>query len=53
MLYMTENPDGLSDRQKFSSKFKLLAAKHGLVVVNKKKRINGEPTNGYEGIALV
>ena len=53
MLYMTENPDGLADRQKFSSKFKLLAAKHGLVVVNKKKRINGEPTNGYEGIALV
>lgn len=53
LLYMTENPDGLADRQKFSSKFKLLAAKHGLVVVNKKKRINGEPTNGYEGITLV
>ena len=53
MLYMTENPDGLADRQKFSSKFKSLAAKHGLAVVNKKKRINGEPTNGYEGIVLV
>ena len=53
LLYMTENPDGLADCQKFSTKFKLLAAKHGLVVVNKKKRINGEPTNGYEGIALV
>lgn len=53
MVYMTENPDGLADRQKFSSRFKLLAVKHGLAIVNKKKRINGEPTNGYEGIALM
>ena len=53
LLYMTENPDGLADRQKFSSKFKLLAVKHGLAIANKKKRINGEPTNGYEGIVLM
>lgn len=51
--FLSENPNGLSDRQKFSARFKQLAAKKGLVAVNKKKRINGEPTNGYEGIALV
>lgn len=53
MFYLSENPNGLSDRQKFSARFKQLAAKKGLVAVNKKKRVNGEPANGYEGIALV
>lgn len=53
MFYLSENPSGLSDRQKFSARFKQLAAKKGLVAVNKKKRVNGEPANGYEGIALV
>ena len=53
LLYMTENPDGLADCQKFSTKFKLLAVKHGLAITNKKKRVAGESTNGYEGIALV
>ena len=53
MLFLSENPCGLSDRQKFSARFKQLAAKKGLAAVNKKKRINGESTNGYEGIALV
>lgn len=53
LLYMTENPDGLADCQKFSTKFKLLAVKHGLAIVNKKKRVSGESINGYEGIALI
>lgn len=53
MLYLSENPNGLSDRQKFSTRFKQLTAKKGVLVLNKKKRINGEPTNGYEGIMLV
>lgn len=53
MLYLSENPNGLSDRQKFSARFKQLTAKKGVLVLNKKKRINGEPTNGYEGIILV
>ena len=53
LLYMTENPDGLADCQKFSTKFKLLAAKRGLAITNKKKRVAGESINGYEGIALV
>ena len=52
-LYITENTDGLADCQKFSTKFKLLATKHGLAITNKKKRVAGESTNGYEGIALV
>ena len=53
LLYMTENPDGLADCQKFSTKFKLMAAKRGLAITNKKKRVAGESINGYEGIALV
>lgn len=53
LLYMTENPDGLADSQKFSTKFKLLAAKRGLAITNKKKRVAGESINGYEGIALM
>lgn len=53
MLYLSENPNGLSDRQKFSARFMQLTAKKGVLVLNKKKRINGEPTNGYEGIMLV
>lgn len=52
-LYITENTDGLADCQKFSTKFKLLAAKHGLAITNKKKRVAGESINGYEGIALM
>ena len=52
-LYITENTDGLADCQKFSTKFKLLAVKHGLAITNKKKRVAGESINGYEGIALV
>ena len=52
-LYITENTDGLADCQKFSTKFKLLATKHGLAITNKKKRVAGESINGYEGIALV
>ena len=50
---MTENPDGLADCQKFSTKFKLLAAKRGLAITNKEKRVAGESINGYEGIALM
>lgn len=53
MLYLSENPNGLSDRQRFSARFKQLSAKKGVLAMNKKKRINGEPTNGYEGIALM
>ena len=53
MLFLSENPSGLSDRQKFSARFKQLAAKKGMVAMNKQKRINGEPTNGYVGVALV
>ena len=53
LLYMTENPDGLADCQKFSTKFKLLAAKRGLAITNKKKRVSGESINGYEGVALM
>ena len=51
--FLSENPNGLTNRQQFSSHFKLIAAKMGLAAISDKQRYNGKPVNGYRDIALM
>ena len=51
--FLAENPNGLTNRQQFSSHFKLIAAKMGLAAISDKQRYNGKPVNGYRDIDLM